>query len=611
MSAQQPGTIAIQSQQWLDTPARHLEVRGVLNGDTPFQIWLPPAPLWKGRILQFLQGGFGGTLTPGKANGGYALANGAVYVESTQGHTGLAIYKENDTPTEIAYEASYTVMQYAKSRCVEIYGKEPRYSYLYGGSGGGVRATGLLERFPKVYDGAVPYVGAGTNKFQWYQASLFDYYQPVLKARAAALMEAVGPSGTGDPFAAVTSSEEKQALRMLLTGGLPRLALDTLRDPYPAGIRFMSATKYKYDPAYFDEFWKLGYDLEAAPRIVKGIKGTVTSTDKRRNLTIDSAQAPADLHGYTIAFTSGKLAGEWRHILGNQGSRLIVIEIGPGIEDVQSGDQFELDNRDLLAWLHYHRHIADKDEPAAREFYRNGEPVYPQRPDAAMRFLDETDRVQGKITGKMIAIFGAEDPLVWPVTGARYGRAVQKQVDKANEHLRIHFIERSPHGGTIPPTSRNVSKMAVVYKALDDMMAWVEEGIAPPEGTQYRLDALNQLVLPATAAERKGYQPVVRMSANGQRDRLEVAAGREVVFEADAEDPDNDLRKAEIDFEGHDRFDRSTDLHGRAATARFSFRYERPGIYAPTVRVTDSTVSKGSGEAGIQNLARIRVIVRP
>src|SRR5690349_1518498 len=118
MSAQQPGTIAIQIQRWVDIPARHLEVRGILNGDTPFLIWLPPRSAWKGRIVQFLQGGFGGSLTPGNANGGYALANGAAYVESTQGHTGLSIYKENDTPTEIAYEASYAVMQYAKARCV-------------------------------------------------------------------------------------------------------------------------------------------------------------------------------------------------------------------------------------------------------------------------------------------------------------------------------------------------------------------------------------------------------------------------------------------------------------------------------------------------------------
>jgi hypothetical protein len=197
------------------------------------------------------------------------------------------------------------------------------------------------------------------------------------------------------------------------------------------------------------------------------------------------------------------------------------------------------------------------------------------------------------------------------VTGARYERAVQKQVAVARDHLRVHFVEHSPHGGTIPPTSRQVSKMTTVYKALDDLMAWVEEGTAPVDGTQYKLDSLNQLVLPQTAAQRKGYQPVVRLAANGQHDRLEVAAGSEVVFEIQAEDPDNDLLKAEIDFEGDDRFDQSIGLKGRAASARFSFRYEKAGQYLPAVRVTDSTVSKGSREKGIQNLAAIRVVVSP
>lgn len=403
----------------------------------------------------------------------------------------------------------------------------------------------------------------------------------------------------------VLSREEVQRL----TGGLPRLALDTLRDPYPAGIRFMSATRYKFDPAYFTDFWNLAYATDVEPLIGKGIKGAVTATDGKRTLVIDSAQAPADLHGYTIAFTSGKLAGEWRHIPANKGARLTVIEVGPGIDGLRAGDQFELDSRDLLAWLRYHRHILDENEPAEREFYRHGKAVYPQRPEAAMRFLDETDRAQGKISGKMIAIFGAEDPLVWPVTAWRYDRAVQKQTGAASDHLRIHFVERSPHGGTIPATSRHVSKMSVVYKALDDVMAWVEAGTTPAAGTQYGFDSLNQLVLPPTAARRKGYQPVVSMSANGRHDRLDVAAGREVLFEALAEDPDNDLVKAEIDFEGDDRFDQSADLHGRAASARFSFRYEKPGTYSPTVRVTDSTRSKGSREGGIQNLARIRVVV--
>jgi len=39
--------------------------------------------------------------------------------------------------------------------------------------------------------------------------------------------------------------------------------------------------------------------------------------------------------------------------------------------------------------------------------------------------------------------------------------------------------------------------------------------------------------------------------------------------------------------------------------------YETPGVYFPTVRVTDSTAVRGARQAAIQNLASIRVIVGP
>ena len=61
--AQQPGTIEVHSQEWVDVPERHLSIRGTLNGDTPFIVMLPPRETWKGRIIQWLSGGFGGRMT--------------------------------------------------------------------------------------------------------------------------------------------------------------------------------------------------------------------------------------------------------------------------------------------------------------------------------------------------------------------------------------------------------------------------------------------------------------------------------------------------------------------------------------------------------------------
>ena len=606
--AQQPGTIEVHSQEWVDVPERHLSIRGTLNGHTPFIVMLPPRETWKGRIIQWLSGGFGGRMTGDRGQSGYALANGAAFVESTQGHDGPPFYKNEDTLTELAYEASYTVMQYAKARCVEIYGKEPRFSYVFGSSGGAVRGTGLIERFPKVYDGAVTTVGGGTFKLHWFYGSLFDYYQKILEPKADAMSEAVGPNGKGDPFSVLTTREEKEALRMVLTAGLSKSLVGLLSNRF--GFQAMSATKHKFDPGFFDDFWSFGYVEQEVKPLVVEVEGSIKAADAaNRTIVVDLPEAPSDLTNYMITFTSGKLAGQWRHVRRNEGRELVIVNGGPGVEGLAAGDRFRLDNRDQLAWLDYYRHIADADEPAARELYRNGKPLYTQRSHEAMRFLDETDRQVGKISGKLITIFATEDPWARPVLADRYHRGVRKHLGAAAEdQYRIYFVERSPHGGSRENLGpRQISKLGLIYKAQDEMIAWVEKGQAPAPSTSYRIDSMNQLVLPETAAERKGYQLVVRLRANGREERIEVRVGEEIRFEAEAEDPDNGLLEAEIDFDGDDRFDQTVVLSGQTAVARFKHRFREPGTYISAVRVTDTTESFGGG---IQNLAAIRVVVR-
>ncbi len=143
LSALQPGTIAINSQEWVDAPTRHLRIEGTLNGDTPFVVLLPAKELWAGRLVHHLGHIFGGRLT-GEATAEFALARGAAFVESTQGHTGNFEHQPDDTMAEIMFEANCLAVQYAKSRCVELYRQEPRYTYVVGNSGGAFRTTGMI-----------------------------------------------------------------------------------------------------------------------------------------------------------------------------------------------------------------------------------------------------------------------------------------------------------------------------------------------------------------------------------------------------------------------------------------------------------------------------------
>ncbi len=606
LAGQNHGEVTIDVQEWRTEPARHFYIQGALNGDTQFHLFLPQGEQWKGRLLQFLQGGLGGGLSgPRAGHAAYALANGAMFVESSQGHIGPTFYEEDDTPAELAYEASYAVVRYAKARAAEFYGREPEYSYLVGGSGGGFRSSGLLERFPKMYDGAVPFVGAGVLKTHWHHASLFSYYQPVLQPRVQALRDVVRPGGSGNPWDALETDAQKQAMHRILAAGHPRGILGSLAR-WPVAIRLMDFVRHKLDPDYFEDFWrKPGYGGAAGEfeaELVEGREGFVRQVEpERRRLTIESVSAKDDLYGYTMVFTSGKLAGQWRRIESNLGAAVVSGEVGPGVEDVQPGDRFTLNNRDFLAWRAYHRHIVDVDDPAHQEFVRAGKPTHTQRSPEAMKHLSEPDRPLGKIQGKMIALFGADDHMVWPTEGMRYHRLVERALGaKAGDQFRIHFLEKGPHG----------PNLAAIHKALDDLMAWVELNTPPVSGTRYSVSGVNSLSFPKTAALRGGYQPVVTLAANGKSARIEIAAGQEVAFEVVAEDPDNEVIRVEMDFDADGQFEQSQEVRGKRITARFTHRYQAAGTYFPVAQVTDSTTSNGSRAKGIQNITSVRVVVR-
>lgn len=609
--AEQPGNIRIDTQQWRDEPIKHLYIHGTLNGDTAFHVFLPERAQWQGRLLQFLQGGLGGSENAGVQMGyhAYALANGAIYVESNQGHIGSSFYEADDTPTELAYEASYAVVQYAKSRAVELYGREPDYTYVLGGSGGGIRASGLLERFPKVYDGAVPVVGAGTIAYACFIHSLFEAHRSLLQAKAAALDDVFRVGGSGNFSDVLKTPEEQQAMRLLLAAGYPPGSIWQLR-PVVVSMTIMNFIKYKADPSYFDEFWQQANDT-IYRQLKEGIRGTVRAVgDGGLRLTTDLERQSDELIGYTLVFTSGALKGEWRSILTNRGAELVLSPVGPDVGRAAPGDSFMLNNRDLLAFRALYRYLLDPEDTLLKDYFRHE--LGQRRAQEKLKFLVEPDRPLGKLRGKMIAVFGLDDPLMWPSVAIRYQRQVRQALGmQADDHFRLHLLEHGVHGAPQQNAlHRQIPVQGAVYKALDDLMAWVEQGIAPVPGTTYTLGELNRIILPKSARERRGYQPVATLTANGKVGRVEVAAGAEVVLSMEAEDPDNELTQVEVDFEGDGRFDETKKLQGKKATAQFTRRYDKAGQYFPTVRVTDSTGSKGSRARGIQNLASIRIVVR-
>jgi hypothetical protein len=125
------------------------------------------------------------------------------------------------------------------------------------------------------------------------------------------------------------------------------------------------------------------------------------------------------------------------------------------------------------------------------------------------------------------------------------------------------------------------------------------------------------VVVSPTAAERRGIQPVVTLTANGS-ERTEVAAGQTVAFIGTAEVPPGtgSIVAAQWDFDGTGAFAIASELRGSArsrqrVTVRNTYKFTKPGTYFPTLRVASQRQSDAQTPyARIQNLARVRVIVR-
>jgi hypothetical protein len=313
---------------------------------------------------------------------------------------------------------------------------------------------------------------------------------------------------------------------------------------------------------------------------------------------------------------------------------MVLVAFGEGhfqaLSKVEAGDEALLDNSIYLATQTYHRHqIPPGDDfPVWDQFKAADKPVYPQRPSlmGPKYALHGTGTLQtGRFPGKMIMVAALWDEAAYPWQADWYHRQVRRALgERADDQFRVWFVDKAMHTGPFPSNSarrpshltRLVPYVGVLQQALRDVAAWAERGLPPPPSTDYKV-VDGQVVVPPSAAARRGIQPVVSLTANGG-EVAEVAIGETVAFEARIEAPPGTgvIVGADWDFEGAGDFPTSPPLElvtADGATARVSARYafESPGTYFPAVRAT----SQRSGSARTrftraQNLGRVRVVVR-
>ena len=174
------------------------------------------------------------------------------------------------------------------------------------------------------------------------------------------------------------------------------------------------------------------------------------------------------------------------------------------------------------------------------------------------------------------------------------------------------------HGGGTRYTKQDALRIAgyegVLQQALRDVIVWAEKGTPPPPSTSYKVTD-SQVVLPATAAQRKGVQPVVKLTVNGAA-RADIKVGQSVTFVGMVEVPPGagKIVTADWDFEGTGDYPLKGQLQPSGASSnnvsvKTTYAFSKVGTYFPVLRAGSQRNPDGTVYACAMNLDRVRVVV--
>jgi hypothetical protein len=675
-----PGYIDVDG--WRDEPRRHRYVHGGFEDThTRFSMYLPPAELYQGRYFQFLQGGAGGFesslaqgwTTPG-ISGGWVFdvvfdELGGYLVESNQGHLGNEGNLGLSGEVEL-YGASAETSLYSRVVAEEMYGTSPHHGYLWGPSGGGLRTLTCIENRPDAWDGASPHVIGGSGGANSWSA--WAYWWLYCRDKKADIIDATAPGGSGDPYATLTN-DEREALATLYRRGWPRGAENQLGNFF-SWLFTITALKGS-DPAYFDEFWTdigyLGHDNpETMAKLLVDETLTVTRTLKRGageeyvmnpigtmavkwtagsgagaiglrsgdtgpgstfGIVVDAElDDPDKIYLAKVTVLTGAAKGREVHISCGPENSLIGFGLTqPDVFDgVEPGDTIRLDNRDLIAFAHMWKYTLDLEawtveDPVTGErtlateyggvnaTMVDGRPVFPTRPSGLMAGGDLT----GRFESKMIHVVATHDVMVMPAWVPSYERLVRSaRGDAIDDYYRLWWAENATHGSLYS---------GMTAQAFRDLVGWVEDGTSPAVSTTYLCTTDGAIVLPESATERGGVQPVVQARANDGV-RAEVATGEPVTFVGTAQQPPGrgSIVSARWEFEepllhpGFGEIPEAGPEHvheisedTETITVQTTHTYAKPGTYFPVFHVAGHRDGlKGEG-LPVENVARVRVVV--
>lgn len=656
------GTAFIDIDEWRDTPRRHRYVHGgFADTNTRFSMYLPPDEHFGGRILKHLEGGSGGNENLFVAAGIFAPPwqfdfaydeFGAILMESNQGHfptEGMGFH--NDV---WLFGASAECARFAKWLANELYGRPVHHTYVFGASGGGHRSYQCLMHRGDVFDGGVPEV-CGVNPGPYW--SIQALAGELLGDRLAAVGDACEPGG-GDPFDGLTF-DQREALADLFRYGYPMPAMNQLQT---LAAPFTLYNSLEDNPGYFEDFWtKPGYLGHDDPDRLAGRRVSITTTfteiatadDLREQpdagaLSLLLAGAaplaalgakvdvpdPDRIYMSFLTVKTGKAAG--RTMVASQvinGYVLPFAQRCPELyADIEPGDEVEIDNRHWLAFTYLYKHSVENNVPGLHRddqrvpseygaFAIENSPVHAQTSEIVYDLNELTP-----FDSKMIVVACALDSMIWPSKISPLARHFAiTQGDRLDDTFRLWWVDNATHGppefGAMMSSEHNpavwrtrlVDYSGPAKRALLDVAAWVEDGIAPTASSAYSFSPSNQLQLPVAGDERGGIQPSVRLEVDGGV-RADVKVGQVVRLTGRAEMPigSGRIARAEIDFVSDDTWPFQHEIDGgdsEVVDVDTTHAFTEPGTYFPSFRVSSWREGADGRGLPVQNLARVRVVV--
>lgn len=596
---------------------------------------------------------------------------GGYMVESNMGHIGdVKDSKAQDDPTIYGWRAAAESARFSKYVAAQVLGAEPEYSYVFGGSGGARRSPLCLAYAPDVWDAAMPFMGDDVDGDHGDLSRIRDVtanfaamfnVQRVLGAKIGDVVDAMWPGGSGNPFETLNTHQREQ-LAMLYKIGFPRG--DEFMISQPMGQLWLwcsMAERISREDPYYRRFWTtpghVGHDqpeLVAADLIDTRttVKRVLTGNDivgeqefagpeftafRLLAMLFGTLQNMMDtpmviqldhttsgyLPGSGVRFLDGEAAGRQLYCMSGVGSTLLLDGEGEAsnlrLSGVQPGDTVHFDNRAFLAHCYYSRHhILDAAE--YDQFRVSGTPVYEQYERPYMSPFMGVPHT-GRFDGKMLWIQHTHDSSLWPTQGVGMRNNIEREVGhtRSRRCFRLRWLENAEH---VPPLlaaapgarANNtwlIDYAAHIEQSLADLTAWVEDGLEPAETDFDLVDG--HIVLPSSAKERGGIQPVVHVSADGSK-RAEVPTGTPVDLQVHAEVPPGagTIISVKWDLDGTGTYPVTQDVDGAATevTLALQWSYDLPGTYFPTALVESHREGDlGATSRRIPNLGSARVVV--